>query len=83
MNLFVFFLVFEIFVLPAVLSTVFLSLTLQSHVLYFGSSQSPDIVPPLLFTILINIMTIMSTISYFMFEYFKRKANKLIYHQEN
>jgi len=67
MNLLIFLQVFETFSLPGVLPWIFLSLMLQSHVLYFGSSQPPEIVSPLLLTILFNIMSVVSTLGYFMF----------------
>lgn len=67
MNLLILLQVFETFSLPGVIPWIFLSLMLQSHVLYFGGVQSSEIVPPLLLTILFNIMSVVSTLAYFMF----------------
>ena len=66
MNLVVFYQIFETFTLPAIVPWVFLSLLLQSKILFAGG-QPPELMDPLIISILFNILSIGSTIGYFMY----------------
>lgn len=83
MNLVIFFQVLETFALAGILPWIFISLMLQQHILYQGVPKPTELMDPLVLTILFNILTVVSTLAYFLFEVFKRRANKIIYHKEN
>lgn len=83
MNLVIFFQVLETFALAGIIPWIFISLMLQQHILYQGVPKPTELMDPLVLTILFNILTVTSTLSYFLYEIFKRRANKIIYHKEN
>lgn len=69
--------------LPAIVPWIFLSLTLQSNVLYRGITLPKEIFHPTLNFVIFNFLTFFSTASYLLFERFKRRANILIYNGKN
>lgn len=81
MNFVVFYQIFETFALPGILPWVFLSMTLQTNVLFRGTDQPDDLITPMLATVLFNILSVASTVGYFLYEMFKRRSNKLIYNR--
>lgn len=83
MNLVVFFQIFEIFVLPAILPWVFLSLNFTGNILYRGATRPEGMAPPIFESVLFNILTALSTVGYLLYELFKRRANKIIYNRKN
>lgn len=83
MNLVIFFQVLETFALAGIIPWIFISLMLQQHILYQGVPKPTELMDPLVLTILFNILTVTSTLAYFLYEIFKRRANKIIYHKEN
>lgn len=83
MNLVVFYQIFETFTLPAILPWVFISLMLQSNILFMGISQPPELISQSNLSILFNIMSIGSTVGYLLYEIMKRRSNKIIYKREN
>lgn len=83
MNFVVWFQIFETFVMPGVMPWVFISLFLQSNVLYFNREVPENLHQPIVATILFNMVSVLSTAGYFLYEYFKRKSNRIIYKREN
>lgn len=85
MNLVIFYQIFETFTLPGILPWIFLSMTLQSNILFHGfdPSTTPEMINPILSSVLFNVMSILSIVGYMLYEIFKRRANKIIYHKEN
>lgn len=81
MNFVVFYQIFETFALPGILPWVFLSMTLQSNILFRGADQPDDFVNPMVISVLFNILSVVSTVGYFLYEIFKRRANKIIYNR--
>ena len=82
MNLIVFYQIFETFTLPAILPWIFISLMLQSNILFYHEYPS-ELISQTTLSILFNIMSIGSTVGYLMYEVMKRRANKIIYKREN
>lgn len=74
--------VLETFIVPAVIPWIFISHIYQTYFLSFFMELEPAH-----FTWGIDdfmlLMAILSYISYFMYEYYKRSTNKYIYNQEN
>ena len=83
MNFVVFYQIFETFALPAILPWIFISLMLQSNILFRHMKQPPELLSQKVLSIFFNIMSIGSTIGYLMYEYFKRRANKILYNRKN
>lgn len=83
MNFVVFYQIFETFALPAILPWIFMSLMLQSNIWLRGADRPAELVNPIVLSVLFNILSIVSTLGYVIFEIFRRRANKIIYHKEN
>lgn len=84
MNFVIFYQIFETFTLPGVLPWVFISLSLQNNILYRGiEDKGENYASPTVSFVLFNILSVASTLGYFLFEIFKRKANRIIYKREN
>lgn len=62
---------------------VFISLTLQTNIMFRGVAEPPELIDPLLFSILFDILSIGSTVGYFFYEIMKRRSNKILYGLEN
>jgi hypothetical protein len=69
-------------VLPAFIPWIFLSLTLQNNVLLNGVTISNEGYSNAYFHIF-NFLTGLSILNYLLFEFFKRRANRVIYKREN
>ena len=72
-----FFLVFETFALPTVLPWIFISAIIQALF------SSHDFLPYGSLPIFLGIIIIGNTLSYFLYEIFKRRSQKIFYHGEN
>jgi hypothetical protein len=82
-NFVIFYQILENSVLPAILPWLFLSMTLQSNILYRGIKLPTELLHPVLNLAIFNFLTFFSTCSYLLYERFKRKANSVIYNGKN
>lgn len=69
--------------MPAVMPWMVISLFLQTYILYFGFQTPKNLQPAIVFTILLNLITLTSAIGYFLFERLRRRANTQIYKKQN
>jgi hypothetical protein len=81
-NFLVFYQIFENAVLPAFLPWIFISLSLQNNVLFRGVNLPATNFSNAYFYIF-NILTVLSVVTYLLFEKFKRTSNTLIYNRKN
>ena len=79
MNVVVWYQIFETFSLPAIVPWIFLTLMLQANILYRGVDEPPELLNPLILTVLFNILSVGSTVGYFFYEIMKRRSNKILY----
>ena len=77
MNFVLFYQIFETFSLPALLPWVLVSLIVQSKIV--NDDRVNELYPPTLMSVLFNIMSIGSTVGYFLHEVLKRRSNTHIY----
>jgi hypothetical protein len=82
-NFIVFYQVFETFTFPAILPWVFISMFLQTNVLYRGVDPPAEVANAALNSVLFNILSVVSTVGYLLYELLKRRSNSIIYHQKN
>ena len=83
MNLVVFYQILETFSLPAIAPWIFISLMLQQFFLYAHVERPYYWLDAFSFSILFNILTFGGIAGYLLLEILKRRANKLLYKQEN
>lgn len=62
---------------------IFLSLMLQKNILFREVHMPEESLPPIVMKVLFNVLSVVSTLGYFLFEIFKRRANRIIYKKEN
>ena len=74
--------IYETFTLPAIVPWIFISLMLQSNIL-FMNGQPPELISQTNLTILFNFMAIASNLGYFLYEILKRRSNTIIYKRKN
>lgn len=79
MNFIVFYQIFENTILPTIMPWIFLSLMLQKNILFREVHMPEESLPPVVMKILFNVLSVVSTLGYFLFEIFKRRANRIIY----
>lgn len=79
MNIAIWYQILETFALPAIVPWIFLSLMLQTNILYRGVDEPPELLDPVFISILFNILSVGSTIGYLFYEIIKRRSNKILY----
>lgn len=82
-NLIVFYQIIETFCLPAIAPWIFISLMLQPFFLYSHAERPYYLFNALILSIFFNILTFGGLLGYVLLEILKRRANKLLYKQEN
>lgn len=69
--------------MPGILPWVFISLALQSNILFNDMEAQKQQANSSYIGLLFNLISIISTIGYFIYEYIKRRANTVIYKSKN
>lgn len=82
-NLYIVFNVFETFAITALVPWVMISMNYQEHILYLYEKPSPLLYDQQSISYIFTFMSIFGTVAYLFFEFNKRRANRIIYKQEN
>lgn len=82
-NLLVYMFVFEAFALGATIPWMMLSLNYQKYILFNFSKPSPQLFSQNTVGYIFTLTSVFGTLSYLIYEIIKRRANRIIYKQEN
>jgi hypothetical protein len=75
--------VFETFAAVAIFPWLVISMNYQNKILFLFEKPSPEIFTENAVSYLFTIMSVLGTVAYLLYEIVKRRANRIIYKQEN